>query len=187
MSIDAVKFDRDSIRFGDYPFPPAAVFPDGCLDFESIREVSVRSAPPEVRTHTGEILFISANHVRSLEKAVRRNSLPVVERVDIWHHILSSFLDTETDDGKALAVLHENRISENECRELREFVAPAMRAYNCDSGLWDWTHLGLYDVLCALVENGPEPACHAFVLPRNEFELFYRRAMVVAGAGAVIK
>lgn len=89
MSIELVKFGSTSVEFGDYPFPPAAVFPNARLEYGRIREVRLLGAPPEIRTDTGEILFGAATQRRPLNQPVRRRSLPVVERVDVWHHILS--------------------------------------------------------------------------------------------------
>lgn len=62
-----------------------------------------------------------------------------------------------------------------------------MRAYNLESGLWDWSHLGLYDVLCAMLEGGPVPACHEFALPNADFEAFYWEAMAIAAKGRATK
>lgn len=180
MTIEKVKFEKDGITFLAYPYPPASIFPSGTIEYSSIREVLIDRAPPEIRTNRGEVLFVSATLAPNLLKAAKKHRIPMKKRVDVWHYILQPFLDTRKNDTEALSVLEANGISKAECQSVRELVKDAMHAYNFTSGLWDWAHLGLMDVLDALIDNGPISACHQYALSPPEYIEFYYRAMQIA-------
>ncbi|MFJ8958640.1 hypothetical protein ACIRG5_04575 [Lentzea sp. NPDC102401] len=63
---------------------------------------------------------------------------------------------------------------------IRARLTPLMRAYNFDSMLWDWTHLGLYDLLRALNGTLVRPSSPATL--GDPFEV-YRWAMEIADYG----
>jgi hypothetical protein len=92
--------------------------------------------------------------------------------VDVWHLILEPFLDTTFDHAhqeRTLAILAANGVSRAECLAIRQDVALPMAAYNGGTGLWDWVHLGLYDLL------------NAYRLANvADFEARYRAAVEIA-------
>lgn len=163
-------FSTTGIHFHRYPFQPATVFPDKFLPWDAVQEM-VPGWPPEVRTRQGEVLFVSAEHEDALKAAVQAAGIPLVKRFDVWDMILTPFLDTEFDEAThehILAMLEANGISREECQQLRARVAQPMLAYN--ALLWDWVHLGLYDLLLA----------HRPLLATADFRAFYWEAMAIA-------
>jgi hypothetical protein len=110
----------------------------------------------------------------------------LVERVDVWSLILEPFLDTEFDEQhkqRTLVMLQNNEVSRELCDALRQEFGPAMYHYNFATFLWDWVHLGLYDLLSA-IELGPRatlPWRHG-----RSFASFYWEAMEIAGRGRII-
>ncbi len=186
LSIEDVSFEKNGIAFSNYPYPPASVYPSGLVEHDSIREILVDQAPPEIRTNHGEVLFVSATLKRKLLKFAKKNRLAVVRRVDVWHFILEPFLDTTQDDSKAMSILEANGVNSAECLELREVLRDVMHAYNITSGLWDWTHLGLSCVLTALLKSESFQVCHQYALPPDEYEAFYHKAMEIAERGSLI-
>lgn len=185
VSMENVSFLKNGIAFSDYPYPPASVFPAGIVEYDLIREALPEHTPPEIRTIHGEVLFVSATLKRKLLTAARKNNLPVVKRVDIWSLILEPFLDTTIDQSKSVSFLEANGVSNAECQALRESLRDVMYAYNILSGIWDWAHLGLADVLDALLEGGPFSVCHQYSLPPDKYRSFYQKTMEIAERGHV--
>ncbi|HEY7546795.1 MAG TPA: hypothetical protein VID27_18020 [Blastocatellia bacterium] len=180
-----IRFDDDGIEFLRYPYPPSSVYPSGKIAYASIIEIDADAAPPEIRTER-EILFISATMKEELRRAASANAIPAVRRIDVWGLLLEPFLDTEfdrEDKERTLRLLEESGILRDESVEIRRSVTRAMEAYNFDSMLWDWCHLGLADVLDAFrgVLSGPRHR-----LPPDEYEAFYWRAMEIARKGKII-
>lgn len=183
---ERISFRDDGIEFHDYPYPPASVYPSGVIGFDAIREVDPDAAPPEIRTVRGEILFAPAALKDHLRHMAAQHSIPCVKRIDVWDLILEPFIDTEFSQEhqeRTFTILEESGISREECLRIRASVAEAMYAYNIDSGLWDWCHLGLSDVLDAL--QGKLSGKRHRLSPEN-FDAFYWRAMKMARQGAVI-
>jgi hypothetical protein len=181
-----VSFERDSIRFLSYPYPPSSVYPSGKSPYFEIREFDSGATPPEVRTARGEILFIPAAMKEELRSAASGRGVPQVSRIDVWGLLLEPFLDTEFSPEhtkRTFGALEESGISRDESEEIRAFVAAAMMAYNFDSMLWDWCHLGLSDVLNALL--GVLSGRRHKLAPKG-YEEFYWRAMELAGRGRII-
>ena len=54
----SVVVDGTSLRFIDYPFAPATVFPTGAVTADQIAEVNL-GHPPQVRLNNGDILFVA--------------------------------------------------------------------------------------------------------------------------------
>jgi hypothetical protein len=176
-----VEFLATGIAFHDYPFPPASIYPSSLLGYDTIREVLPDMAPPEVRTHRGEVLFISAVQKEQLRAAAEQHGLPIVTRVDIWDFILEPFLDTEyseEDQARTLQILQENGIDSQRCEALRSRVGAAMYRYNFATMLWEWVHLGLYDLLLAIQDD------LNWTLSGG-IEAFYWEAMSIAEQGAL--
>lgn len=185
--MEKVSFLKNGIAFSDYPYPPASVYPAGIVEYGLIREALPEHAPPEIRTIHGEVLFVSATLKQKLVAAAKENNLPVVRRVDTWSLILEPFLDTTIDHSQSVSILEANGVSNAECQALRKSLRDVMYAYNILSGLWDWAHLGLADVLDALLEGGPFSACHQYSLPPDEYRSFYQKAMELAERGQVCR
>lgn len=174
------RFDATGVEFSAYPYPPASVYPSGTLPYAQIREVILIAAPPEIRTLDGEVLFLHAGQKDQLRAAAERHGLRLASRVDVWALILEPFLDTEFDaahQAHTLAALAANGVDGPMCEALRQRLAGAMVAYNFASGLWDWTHLGLVDVLDAL-RGELSGAIHR--LSEADFAAFYWQAMQIA-------
>lgn len=147
-----VSFAQDRIHFVSYDFPGATVHPAGVLAATQIRDADWRTAPPEIRTTRGETLFVPATQQAELEQFCHRNNITRKHRPDIWADLLEPFLDTSFDPEHEHATddrLRQAGLSEDEVADIRRRLTPLMRAYNVDSMLWDWTHLGLYDLLSA--------------------------------------
>jgi hypothetical protein len=179
-----IRFHSDTIGFLDYPYAPATVYTSGKIAYADIREIDSDAAPPEVRTATGETLFIPATMKEDLRRAACNHGISEVKRIDVWALILEPFLDTEfTEDQKerTLRVLEESGVSPDESIEIRRFVAEAMEAYNFRSGLWDWCDLGLMDALNAL-----RGILSGISLAPDDYEAFYWRAMELAGRGKIL-
>ncbi|MFD6390036.1 hypothetical protein [Nocardia sp. NPDC060259] len=149
--MDAVFADTE-IRFASYEFPGATVYPSGAIGLAEIRDVDPRATPPEVRTVRGETLFVLAAQRSELDDFATRHGIPVRRRPDVWADLLEPFLDTSFDPDDVRATLDRLRragVSPAEVDEIRGRVERAMLAYNIDSMLWEWVHLGLYDLLSA--------------------------------------
>jgi hypothetical protein len=148
-----VDFRTDGVAFHAYPFEHASVYPSGVVGYSTIREVLPGMWPLEIRTRSGEVLFISATQKDQLLAAAAHHALPVVVRVDVWALILEPFLDTEFDEQeqqRTLEMLQENGVDRDLCEALRREFGPAMFHYNFATFLWEWVHLGLYDLLSAI-------------------------------------
>lgn len=177
-----VEFGPGRIVFTDYEFPWAGVHTRGVLPATEVRDVST-TLRPEIRTTAGETLFLAWDDKPRLVEFCRRHAIADVVRFDVWGNLFEPFLDTEfTDSQKAAtdARLHGVGLSQASIDSIRARLTPLMHAYNFDSMLWDWTDLGLYDLLCAL--NGTlVPAS----LPSTLGDLgeVYRWAMEIADYG----
>ena len=168
-----VIFTEEGIQFQEYPFAPSIIYPSKLLVVADIEEINEKAAPPEIRTKQGDILFISAVQKDDLLKFAKQNKLPVIHRFDIWDQLLEPFLDTEFGDEekkRTLRILEQNGISRKECETIREEVSKVIIPCNFATGLWDWAHLGLKDLLSAL--RG--------ILSEADFQKFYWDAMEIA-------
>jgi hypothetical protein len=149
MDIDGVEFQSDAVVFEGYPFPGARVHPGGSVPWSEVVEVDPEAAPPELRV-AGETLFVSATRKDELRRAAQAHGVPVVRRFDVWDLLLEPFLDTTfdaDDEERTVELLERNGISREEAQRIREAVGKRVLAYN--SVLWDWVHLGMYDLLLA--------------------------------------
>jgi hypothetical protein len=169
----------EGIELAPYDFPGLSFHPQGLCRWDEVREIDPRAWPPEVRT-AREVLFIPAAVKGELEPAARARGIASVGRLDVWGLLLEPFLDTAFDTAgreRTYAALERADISRESCDALRDELAPAMVAYNLDSMLWDWSHLGLCDALSALRGHLGGPRLR---LPDAEFAAFYRKAMAIA-------
>jgi hypothetical protein len=175
-----MTFGPDHILFPGYEFPWASVYPHGVLPASDIRDASLVPAPPEIRTLTGETLFLSPGDKAGLAEFCRRHTIPVVRRLDVWGNLLEPFLDTEFSASHQSATdarLRAVGLTQESIDAIRHRLAPLMRSYNFDSMLWEWADLGLYDLLKALNGTLVDPA-----LPATLGEV-YRWAMEIADHG----
>lgn len=164
-------FGDDSIKFDDYPFRPSSVYKTGSVNRTLIRDIDLSKAPPEVRLITGEILFVPATQKKELNEFAEKLGIPTLEREDVWHDLLEPFLDTTfsiSHHKRSFRHLQRQGFSLREIRQIRSKVSKPMWLYN--GFFWDWTHLGLMDLLEA-VER---------VSFRWTFKTFYKYAMQIA-------
>jgi predicted metal-dependent HD superfamily phosphohydrolase len=169
-----IAFEGAALRFTDYPFEPAAVFPAGVVSKERIGEVNL-SDPPQLRLESGEILFAPYDGKDEFLRFVHRNDVQVRRRTSVWRALLDPFLDTwETQEtiDRQFAWFAELGLDRASVDTWRREVAVAMVAYNFGTGLWEWGSLDLYDVLMAQHARSS----------RADFADFYSRAMQLAAS-----
>ena len=182
------KVHNDHIDFSGYLFECSSVSKAKELRASEIVEVTHDFfAPPAIRTADGELIFVPFDNEHGEHKKLpdfyAKNHIPVRDVTDIWAMILDPFLDTEHSDAYiagSYAALEKYGVSRRECESLRLEVAARMVAYNFTSCLWEWVHLGLYDVLCASlgILSGDRHR-----LSNEEFKGFYWQAMEIALRG----
>lgn len=178
-----IKFYEDFIEFLSYPFASASIFPSGRIQNSDINEILLDQIPPEIRTINGEVLFVEASFKDRLKEFAQCNQIPIASRVDTWGLILNEFLDTEFNKEtkeRVIHILESCGIRREEVEKLRETVREVMIAYNFESMLWEWVHLGLYDLLKGYSGILAE---EKFKLPEEEFNEFYKFAMTIANKG----
>lgn len=179
-----VTFRVDGIYFHNYSYPPASVYPSGSISYEKILEIDPLAS--EIRTRDKEILFVAAKFRDDLQSVAAEHNIPVVRRIDVWDLILEPFLDTEfNDDHKAKTVrtLEECGLSRSEVEILRTSLHRCMYKYNIESGLWDWSSLGLTDVLDMRLGILTGLSCR---LSQDAYKEFYFQAMEIAFRGMPI-
>jgi hypothetical protein len=182
MSSLDVEVRTDRLAFRAYPFVPASVYPSGEVAPSAIRDHDPYGAPPEVRLHTGETLFIPGGRGAELKSFGQGHAAPLVRRTDVWDLLLEPFVDTEFDEAAQRRTeqgLLGVGVSLEEIAEIRNRFGPAMRAYN--GVLWDWAHLGLYDLVHAL---GGALTAPELALDPDAYRDTYWWAMGIADRGA---
>ncbi len=177
-----VEIASDRIILRAYPFVPASVYPSGEVTPSAMRDYDRYGAPPEVRLHTGETLFVPGSQGKELKSLGERHAVPLIRRTDVWDLLLEPFVDTEFDDAARARTEPELLgvgFSREDITKIRARFGPAMRAYN--GVLWDWAHLGLYDLLHALAGALTAPE-HA--LDPDAYRETYWWAMQIADRGS---
>jgi hypothetical protein len=142
----------DRIHFQLYGFRGATVHPAGVVTPALIRDADWTAMRPEIRTTSGETLFLPRPQKSELERFCVRNGVARRSRFDAWGDLLEPFLDTrfEPEEERAtLARLDAAGFSSREVAEIRRRLTPLMHAYNFDAMVWEWVHLGLFDLLDA--------------------------------------
>jgi hypothetical protein len=127
------------------------VFPNGVLPREAIRDGDLRAVPPEVRLHTGETIFVPGPEGDRLRAFCEAYRIPLTHRPDVWDLLLEPFVDTEFTadaDRRTRLELEALGFDTAEITEIRARFGSIMLAYN--AVLWDWVHLGRFDLLEAL-------------------------------------
>ena len=177
------RFTPSGVSYRWYPFPGSSVHRWGAIPFTAIRDVDPEAAPPEIRTLAGETLFVPGGQRYEFATLAKDRSLPVVKRPDTWSLILEPFLDTaftEEHHQQTILQLEAFGVNKNVVLTTREEVGNAMLAYN--ALLWDWCHLGLYDVLTA-VRSSPSLTSLIHRFSRKRYTDFYWNAMKIADQG----
>ena len=185
MEIEYLIKDHE-IEFFEYPFKCSYAFKHKTIPSSSIQEMSKSVIRPSILVNHNEFVFLLSDDMESLLSFCERNSIPVVNRIDVWGIILEYYLDTEqTELSKSISdkQLNQCGISLQECDLLRKEVAQRMIAYNFTSCLWEWCYLGLYDVLCASIGILSGEDHH---LSDSDFKKFYFRAMDIALKGIIM-
>jgi hypothetical protein len=177
------------IDFTKYPFKCSLAYKNGIINASDIVEAVECFFPPVIRTISNELIMIPYLEEKSDMKPFllfcERNNIAVNKRIDIWGMILDPFLDTEHSKKYIEATydtLDKYGITRIECDEIRREVNDRMFAYNFESCLWAWCHLGLYDVLnasCGILSGEKHR------LSDNDFEKFYSKAISIALKGFV--
>lgn len=161
-----------------YPFAPASVRRERRLDARRIWAWNPDSSPPALYVDAVESIFVSAEHQDELTAWCDRLSVPKRRPRDVWSFLLEPYLDTEVTPECLARVdgqLRECGFSRAEIASLRARVSRRMLAYN--ALVWEWVHLGHYDVLHAM---------HSFSFPWT-FRRFYWHSMAVAFRGFVTR
>jgi predicted metal-dependent HD superfamily phosphohydrolase len=167
----SITADGSTLRFEQYAFEPATIFPNGAIEASQIAEVNLELL--QLRLTSGEVLFVTHLNKAALLTFVNSNDLKVERRISVWGALLDPFLDTWADQATIdrqfswFAGLGLNREAVDRWR--RE-VALAMYAYNFGTMRWEWASLEFSDVLTAQQARLRRPA----------FKDFYWRAMQVA-------
>ena len=135
---------------------------DGTLPAGAVRDADPAAPPPEIRTLSGETLFVSATQRED----------------DLLEPFLSESWTSAPDGdqlGAALRRLHQAGLTSGEIDQIRARVGPPMTAYN--SVYLDDFHLGLADLLdAATATRLPEH----LRLELGEITNFYTWAMAIA-------
>ncbi len=151
---DTVKILENTIEFKDYDFFPSVVYSDvgmKRIPAEEIDEIDLNGAPPVLKIGN-ELVFVSAELRSELDEFAKRNRIIAKQRFDIWDAILEPFIDTEftlENARRNMENLERYGLKEKYVNEWRTKVSETMIAYNFGTGLWDWVHLGLWDLLTA--------------------------------------
>jgi hypothetical protein len=153
VNLDA-EFAGDHVRLSEYALAPADSALRSAIPATAIRDVDPTAAPPEIRTVSGETVFVSAMQSSELVLFCIANRITMRRRPDVWGDLLEPFLDTEFTPERradAQARLDQVGLGEEEVARIRAAVDPLMYAYN--GRHWDWCHLGLADLLEAAVSD----------------------------------
>ncbi|MDX2279165.1 MAG: hypothetical protein NW218_06230 [Saprospiraceae bacterium] len=156
----------------NYPFEPSIAFKQATFTAAEIDNIDPTGYPPTIKIRD-ELLFVRATQQDALKKFAADNNLTTVDRPDLWSWILEPFLDTEfTDetDNRLKIRLAEYGLTEEIVISLRQAVGTQMVKYNFDTMLWDWTHLGAFDVLSAMSTKYNKAA----------YQDFYKNVMRIA-------
>jgi hypothetical protein len=149
-----VAFAGSHVFFPDGHLSRAGGTFDGTMAASAIRDADPAAAPPEIRTLSGETLFVSAVQREELERFCRASQIPVRKRPDIWGDLLEPFIDTQPApeyEAATLSRLRQAGLTDTEIDQIRAKVGPLMLAYN--AARWDWYHLGLADLLKAFTAD----------------------------------
>ncbi|GAA0240396.1 hypothetical protein GCM10009527_041290 [Actinomadura nitritigenes] len=167
-----VRFGEDHVHFLSYGFRGASVHPTGTVTPARIRDADWNAIRPEIRTALGETLFVPRERKADLEAFCRRHRIAGASRSDTWADLLEPFLDTRIDAEQERATigrLNRAGFAPTEITAIRRRLAPLMLAYNFGAMVWEWVHLGLFDLLTAANAPVIDPALQAGLGDRAAF------------------
>lgn len=162
---------ESKIKISKYPFEPSSVFPEKEIYASEIRAICWDSHPPLIRIKN-EVIFITREYSNDLKEFTKRNNIATFEATRNWDWLLEPYVDTLFTDERDLRLtelLKKNGILKQEIETIRNEVKEQMFKYNFDTMLWDWSGLGLSDVLGAMRVN----------YTKEQFADFYNRAMEI--------
>ncbi len=139
---------EDYIEIENYPFRVSSIGHGGRIPIADITEVLPDRSPPEMVIRGNEVIFLDVQHQEELLAWSRTCSVPISQRLDLWAMINEPFLDTihpSTQVEQVKQILISNQIKEVEIEGIRGKVGETLLIYN--TVLWEWHHLGHYDVL----------------------------------------
>lgn len=145
-----VTFAGDHLLFPENHLSRIGGSFNGTLAAAAIQDADPAATPPEIRTRSGETLFVSATQRQDLERFCQASLVRIRERPDVWGDLLEPFTDTQLTpqhESATLGRLHQAGLTAAEIAQIRAKVRPLMLAYNARH--WDWRHLGLADLLDA--------------------------------------
>jgi predicted metal-dependent HD superfamily phosphohydrolase len=171
---DATKVERQgsALRFSQYAFTAASVFPTGTVALEQIAEVNL-GHPSQVRLQSGEILFVPRADKEAVLTFINQTNVPEQRRSSVWSSLLDPFLDNWEDQehiDRQFDWFARLGLDREAVTQWRSEVAVAMMAYNFGASVWEWVSLDLYEALVAQQAR----------LSREAFAEFYARAMRLA-------
>ncbi|WP_344265000.1 hypothetical protein [Actinomadura napierensis] len=152
----------------------------GMLTPAMIRDADWKAIRPEIRTARGETLFLPHDQKADLEAFCHRHGIAGVSRPDTWGDLLEPFLDTRIDADQERATidrLHGAGFAQEAITGIRRRLAPIMLAYNFGAMVWEWIHLGLFDLLTAANASVIDPALQAEL---GDPAAFYEWTMAIA-------
>lgn len=176
-SRSSVTLDGAALRFVDYQFSPATVFPSGTIEPSQVHGVDLSAA--HLRLASGEILFVPHPDKAALLAFVNLGNVKIEHRMSVWSALLDPFLDSWQDQetiDRQFAWFASLGLEREAVDRWRREVAASMYAYNFGTMLWEWASLDFRDVLTAQQAR----------LSRAAFKDFYWRAMKVAALDPVI-
>lgn len=163
---------RDNeIYISDYPFQPSIAYPEKSILAKDIQYISADFDTCRVYIQD-DIVFITSLQKQELLAFANKHMIQLKKHSWNWDWLLEPYLDTElTPENKKLVRerLREVGIDKLETDEIRKEVERQMIKYNFETMLWDWSSLGLHDVLCAMRAK----------YGKTEFEVFYKRAIEI--------
>ncbi|HEU5179293.1 MAG TPA: hypothetical protein VFW45_00755, partial [Candidatus Polarisedimenticolia bacterium] len=175
-----VTLEDSMLRFSNYGFEPASVFPSGSITKDQIQEINLASYPSQLRLKSGEVLFIPQvpRDREALLAFVDLHDLPTQRRSSVWGALLEPFLDSSEEQetiDRQFTWFAKVGLDREEVDRIRREIGIAMIAYNFGTRLWEWAILGMYDALRAQRAR----------LSRKDFADFYGRAMRLAALDPV--
>lgn len=143
-----IRLEGTHFIYLEYPFEhigPGVLNPIAATD---IQEYLPNRKPMELVTKTQEVLFIREEDTPAWIAWGNSMGIPSSNRLDLWALLNEPFLDTvfsQEKQDQSFARLAENGLDRKEVLGIRQKVQSQMLMYN--TVLWEWVHLGHYDVL----------------------------------------
>ncbi|PIB29902.1 hypothetical protein BFP75_02610 [Maribacter sp. 4G9] len=163
------------ILITEYPFEPSFAYPEKRIKADEIQSICVEFGICKIYV-AGDIVFVSSEKKECLKRFAENNDIVLSEHSWNWDWILEPYLDTEFTAANEKLVqerLLENGIEKKEIDKIHTEVGKQMYKYNFDTMLWDWTSLGLADVLSAMRAK----------YNKEKFRDFYKRALEIDRRG----